>query len=107
MEVDTIAANMRDSFLASKGINTNETFDVTQELCFEFQNFRKINQDQGAMIFEKPKSQGNCSFWIEQRYGLITGSNFYRICLLKLKGGHEKETSAIAGTVYIRIWSYS
>lgn len=42
-EVDTIA-NMRDSFLVSKGINTNDTFDVTQELCFEFQKFRIINR---------------------------------------------------------------
>lgn len=73
------------------------------------------------MIFEKTKSQGNCRFWIEQRYGRITGSNFYRICHLRettnkentlkdllgycpvttekqppqFEWGHEKETSAI------------
>ena len=62
VEVDTIA-NMRDNFLASKEINTNDKFE---ELCYEFQNFSKINQDQAAMIFEKTKSQGNWSFWIEQ-----------------------------------------
>ena len=38
MDVDSIV-NMKDNFLASKGINTIGTFDVTQELFYEFQNF--------------------------------------------------------------------
>ena len=57
---------MTDSFLASKGVYTSETFDVTQKLCFEFQNFSKINQYQVTMMIEKAKSRGNCSIWIEQ-----------------------------------------
>ena len=80
VEVNTIA-KLRDAFLMSKGFDGSEAFDVTHSS--EFQNFLKIDQDQAAMIFEKTKSQGNCDFWMEQRYGRITGSNFYRICHLK------------------------
>lgn len=39
-----------------KGIDTIDTFDVTQELCFEFQNFSKLHQDEATIIFETAKS---------------------------------------------------
>ena len=80
VEVNTIA-QLRDTFLASKEIGDSKTLDVTNELCSEFLDFIKIDKDQAVMIFEKTKSQGNCDFWMDQRYGRITGSNFYRICL--------------------------
>ena len=82
VEVNTIS-ELRDAFLLSKGFDSNKTFNVTEELCHEFLAFIKIDYDQAAMIFEKTKMQGNCNFWKEQRYGRITGSNFYRICHLK------------------------
>ena len=122
VQVNTISA-LRDAFLKSKGIDDSRVFEVTKELCVEFQNYIKlhVDQDQAAMIFEKTRSQGNCSFWMEQRSGRITGSNFYRICHLRestnkdstlkdllgycpvptdkqpiqFEWGHEKESSAV------------
>ena len=75
MEVNTIT-KLRDAFLMLKGFDGSEAFDVTKELCSEFQNFLKIDQDQAAMTLEKTESRGNCDFWMEQRYGRIRGSNF-------------------------------
>ena len=118
VEVNTIA-KLRDALLMLKEFDGSEAFDVTH--CSEFQNFLKIDQDQAAMVFAKTKSQGNCDFWMEQRYGRITGSNFYRIFHLKestnkdntlkdllgycpvppekqpvlFEWGHEKEISAV------------
>ena len=41
VEVDT-TSNVRDSVLASKGIDTSDTFDVTQELCFNLVKFIRL-----------------------------------------------------------------
>ena len=96
VEVNTIAiAKLRDAFLMSKGFDSSEAFDVTP--CSEFQNFLKIDQDQAAMIFEKNKSHGNCDFWMEQRYGRITGSNFYRICHLKESTNEDNNLKDLLG----------
>ena len=35
-----------------KGFDGSEEFDATKELCSEFQNFLKIDQDQAAMILD-------------------------------------------------------
>ena len=96
VEVDT-TANMTDSFLASKGVYTSETFDVTQKLCFEFQNFSKINQYQVTMMIEKAKSRGNCSIWIEQWHDRVTGSSFYRILHLRETPNKENTLKDLLG----------
>ena len=119
-EVNTIS-ELRDTFLPAKGFDKGESFSVTEEICNEFLDFIKINDNQAAIIFKKNKMQGNCNFWKEQRCGRVTGSNFYRICHLKestntentlkdllgycplsaerqpiqFEWGHEKEESAI------------
>lgn len=120
MEVNSIS-ELRDTFLAAKGFDSGESFSVSEEICNEFLDFIKINDNQAAMIFQKTNMQGNCNFWREQRCGRVTGSNFYRICHLKestntentlkdllgycplsaerqpiqFEWGHEKEESAI------------
>lgn len=81
-EINTII-EIRDLFLSSKGIENISNNDITDELCKEFREFIAITQNQALMIFDKTINQGNTDFWINQRRGRLTGSNFYRICHLK------------------------
>ena len=42
-----------------------------------------LTQEQADMINEKTKGQGETEFWVKQRVGTLTASNFYKIYHLR------------------------
>ena len=105
-----------DIFKSEK--NIGQDFDCNDELVQEFIDFLNLDQTQSDIICSKTVKQGASQFWIDQRSGRITASNFYKVCHLKettntsntikllmnycpmekipepLEWGHEKEISA-------------
>ena len=65
------------------GKNIAKDFCCNDELVEEFIDFLNLDQTQCDTICAKTVQQGGSQFWIDQRTGRITASNFYKICHLK------------------------
>ena len=63
--------------------NITKDFCCNDELVEEFIDFLNLDQAQCDTICAKTVQQGGSQFWIDQRTGRITASNFYKICHLK------------------------
>ena len=70
-----------DVFKSEK--NIAKDFCCNDELVEEFIDFLNLDQTQCDTICAKTVQQGGSQFWIDQRTGRITASNFYKICHLK------------------------
>ena len=70
-----------DVFKSEKSIGKD--FCCNDKLVEEFIDFLNLDQTQCETICAKTVQQGGSQFWIDQRTGRVTASNFYKICHLK------------------------
>lgn len=96
VEVNTIS-ELRDTFLAAKGFDSGESFSVTEEICNEFLDFIKINDDQAAMIFQKTKMQGNFIFFEGTKVWQSYWLKFLQDLSFEGKYQHREHTERFTG----------